>query len=390
MKHTSRFIRKPSLLEQLYLDASYMGYNITPRAYIKIDRPPARPLLEDALAQLDMQLPFLNLSYQKSRWYHSSSSIPLYWLESNCGDPMQVAIPSVDWRKNTLTLSVIHLSEKEEWYLCFSMFHGVGDGYTLTQMLYAFFAILDQRPIPCYDAVLTEHDLPDYTANAKYYFPLKLRCKAADPGERSRALRVIQTESAPYIPTALLCSCVLPFVQDPHAAIAIPVNMRRFCPTIPQIRMGNLMTPMFLCAAGKSAAQLRSEIHDYVINTKLPILRRAAARFYRAFPGFFRRFLLRLYVLLMRHTGRTPMAAMISNVGKVHPEALRCSHFHGLDCWYTFENIPLFAVTLLTVSFGEHSNTCISTHFSRLSEQATLALAASITGIDVFAPLSDA
>lgn len=387
MKNASRFIRKPTLLEQLYLDASYMGYNITPRAYIKIDQAPSRPMVAQALERLSQHMPLLNMRYRRTYWYRSEIAIPLHWLESDRDDIMQVSVPAVDWRTHTLSLSVIHLQPKNEWYLCFSMFHGMGDGYTLTHLLYAFFAAMDQRLTAKYDFSLTEHDFPEQTLKSTYPLAMTPRCQPACIGTQEGPFRLIRTESAPFMPTAMLCSAIPSLMKDRKSVMVIPVNMRRYCKPGEQIRMGNLMAPMFLDSAGKSAAQLRSDIHKNVTEAYLPILPRFLATLYRTVPGVLRRLILRCDVLLMRCLRRTPMAAMVSNVGKVQPEALRCAAFRGEDCWYFFENIPLFAITLLTVSFGDHSNTGITTHYSNISEASVQSIAGSIASIDVYATL---
>lgn len=388
MRRSNRFVRTPSLLEQLYLDGACLGYNLTPRAYIKIDRAPKKSMIADALSRLAEHLPVLNLCYRKTVWNRTGLPLPLHWIESDCLDVMQVSVPAVDWRTHTLSLSVIHLRQTDAWYLCFSMFHGIGDGYTLTHLIYAFFAAMDQRLSAQYDFSLTEHDFPQQTLKKSYRFPVGLTCEPTMVGRPEADFHLVRTEAAPYIPTATLCSCALPFLKDRRSAMVIPVNMRRYCAPGEGFRMGNLMAPMFLNTAGNSAAQIRNDIHANVNEANLPIFSRAAAQFYRAIPGVLRRFALRCYAAAIRRRGKTPMAAMVSNVGKVHPDALRCAAFHGEDCWYAFENIPLFAITLLTVSFGEHTNTCISTQYSTISNQAVQSIANSIASMDIYAPLA--
>lgn len=378
-----RFVRIPSLLEQMYLDGAKLGYNFAPRAYVKIDRSPVRSTLEDALSRLTDALPHLNICYQGAAWRRALTPCQFHWIESDCNDVMQVQIPAINWRKHTMSLSVIYLKQTQEWYLCFSLFHGAGDGYTLTNLMYAFFAALNKELTEDYDFSMDEHDFPDHSGQKSITIPIKPACSPIKSGRPHRLFRIARTEGAPYLPTSLLCRPLSALVSAKKAVMVIPVNMRRYCQPGNKIRMGNLVSLLFLDTAGKTVNQLRAEIRTHATQADLPIFKRAATRLYRAIPGGLRRLIFRSYAVKIRRSGKTPMVALVSNVGKVLPSALRSKDFHAEDCWFSFENLPLFAVTLITSSFGDHTNTCISTHYSSISEDTIQRFANQVSAMDV-------
>ena len=378
-KQHPRFARIPSLSEQLYLDAAAMGYNLAQRAYIKIDCAPDIFCLEEAYRQALSQIPGTDLCYNGTVWLKAEAPSPCRVIESDALHPCQVTLPPLDWRTNTIDLQVIHLQKEDIWYLCFSLFHGAGDGTSLMNFLYAFFAALRQESPGSFDDSVQEHDFTKRLKRKMTRIPLIPACHPSDPGEPGDPYRLIRTEDAPYLPTALLCYLTAACFSPGKAVMLVPINLRRFWDAGSTQLMGNLALPLFVDASQKSVSQIWADIHAYAAEGRIPVFGKLPGKLYRCIPGRLRRWVLGQYIHCIHRWKRVPAAALISNIGKVRTAALENPYFRVVDCWVGFENLPVFSATLISLSWERHTNTCISTHGSSLSAQACQSLADNIT-----------
>lgn len=369
-----RFVRKPALSELLFLDAATMGYSMGQHAILKIDRAPSLAQLEQALEASMAQAGNLDLCFDSGVWLRAEDPCPCHLVESDCEDIFQVPLPHIDHARHTLWLQAIHLRPCDQWYLRFTLSHCAGDGISLVNFLYLFFAALGQTPMmPCHFGI-QEHDFTKVVKRKPFSVPLRPVCQPP-VGATAPQYYHKRTEQAPYLPTATLCHLTASCFSHSKAIMLVPLGLRRYCPAQDDLIMGNLVLPLFLDAAHQDVDQIHRKIHTFATDNRLPVFGKLPVTVYRAIPGRLRRGVLDLYIRWIRRSKKVPVAALVSNVGKIQSALLENPYFRVEDCYVAFQNLPVFALTLISVSMDDHTNICFSTHDSPISQEAAQALA---------------
>ena len=376
------FVRKPSCLECFYMDFNDCGYNMTFHYFLKLDRMPDLAILNETLKKTLITHSGINLKFKNKAWY-TSLSLPECKVVEFDGDCIYDFKGScLNFRVNTIALSVIHLTKKGGWFLCFDFFHGAVDGRSGVQFIYDFFAVLNNKPTEENDFSLIENDIVKKNKSKKTLFNVLPVCKPKDwkpKKEGESMVQVLTTNACTRYMAAKLSKAISHCFSSNKAHMIIPVDIRRFYGETKKKLFGNLILPIFINAhEGKDMNDLSMEVSNHVKKKTLLSKTTANLFFYNKLPIRLRRAVLRFLISLVMASKKFIYCALVSPVGQIHKEKLESTHFEVEDIAVTFISFPFTAFSVVSVQYDGHTNTSISWHSGRVPQKVAAALAKEI------------
>ena len=373
---TEGFIRKPTGIEAFFIDLDAGGCNMTFHFYLKLDKKPDPERLKAAMKQILSTHQGINMKFYKDAWYASSYSHECPIVEINDSDLSSYTPCRLDYHQNTVDLKILHANVSDTWYLCFDFFHGVADGRSGMQFIYAFFDVLNNREVlepefkldPCElintDAKKTEKHCHGST------FTVIPQCapahwNAIKKGE-DKTMILSHDGSLKGI-SAHHSAIVSGLFGKKSSKMIIPVDIRRHADTQDKAMYGNLFVPMFLETSALSAS---SEIHNEIIKfvKEKSLLMKIAKKLniYCIFPTKLRQTVIRGAIPLVMGSKKFIYCALVSALGTVDSTRLTCEDFAVNDYAATFVSFPFTAFTVISVQFDGHTNTTVSWHSGRV------------------------
>lgn len=377
----STYLRKPSCLESFFIDLDDCGCNMTFHYYLQLDCKPDLQLLDQTMqSMLTTTHTGINLKYQNNSWYLSDYISGVEVIEANCDDVYSLEAHRLDCRKHTVSLSVIHTCS-DLWFLCFDFFHGAVDGRSGVQFIYDFFAALNGNDNKSSEFALMDSDLVPVKKKSKKlpipYWPSCTLKKGLTVGKGEDQTLLLRTMSCTKSLAAKLSNAVASCFSE-RAKMIIPVDVRRYLPTKKAL-FGNLIVPIFVDAnTNRRIEDLRSEILSYVKDKSLLSAGLNSLFFYNKISPKFRVAVLRRVIPLVMASKKFICCALVSPVGEIKSENLISPTFSATDVVVTFVSFPFTAFTVASVQFKGQTNTTISWHSGRVSQEVANNLAHSI------------
>ncbi len=375
-------IRKPSCLECFYMDFNDCGFNMSFHYYLKLDKKPSLEELNKALEKSLETHCGINLKFKKKAWYCSDFIAPCVIKEVDGKDLNDYKPAWLDFRKSTVALSVLHMTQCDDWYLCFDFFHGAVDGRSGVMFIYDFFAILNGKPIDKNEFSLIDHDIVKQHKNTRFRIPVWPSCEpqnwAPEKGGESNVC-ILKTDSCARAMAARLASAIGKcFGKNAH--MLIPVDARRFLKEKGTEFFGNLILPIFVNAkATKKVKEIHNEIITRIKKEKLFSKTISKLFFYNKLPIRLRKAVLKVLIRIVMASKKFIFCALVSSIGEIKREKLQSANFNTEDIVVTFEAFPFTAFAVVSLQFNGHTNTSIGWHSGRVPTQAAESL---IDGID--------
>ena len=371
-----RFVRRRSCIEALFTDFHDTGLNMTFRYYLRLDRMPQVSILEQMLGDALVAHPDVNLRLHKGAWYRSDFLPPCDTREVGA-DVCEDAPDRLDFRKHTLAMHLLH-TPSDDWYLAFDFFHGVVDGRSALHFLYGFFRA-EGVATEASDGSLTHVSLlPGREAGRRPFrvpwMPL-VRAKDWQPRAKGSYRTVSVTGAAcPRGASERLTRRVGACFCGKRATTVIPIDLRPFGQK-DVFLLGNLILPVltdpFRYEQGQLQSRLREDARDWALHAGTS----AGIAFYGRLPRWLTRMGLRMTMPIFQRIPRFVCAGVVSPVGTVAHQRLRCPHFAAVDMLAAFTATPLNAFTVVSLQFDGHSSTTVSWHSGRVPDHVARKLA---------------
>lgn len=368
----SDFVRNPTCIECLYMDIDDCGYNMTFGYVLTLNEKPLLSMLNEAFAKTAASLDGVNLKFKRNAWYKSDFLPECTVRELEGEDLTAYKMTKINYRTHTVMLSVLHLADKDKWFLCFEFFHGAVDGRCALEFIYDFFAVINWKTPPKRTFSVVDMDIISQNEDKKQktqIFPLCALESPRAPKSGQENTRIIKTECAPSHLSSKLCNAVAQSFTADKALMMIPVDIRKYAEGDSNALFGNFVLPLFVDASKKKPlAELQSEISRKV-NGKY-VLSSSIAKFfnYNARPKSFRKSMLESLISLAAEGERFPVCALVSSIGTVNESALSAKGLKVLDMDVFFEPMPFLAFTVISVKFDGHTSTSVGWHSGKVSK----------------------
>lgn len=376
-------LRKPSCLESFFIDLDACGCNMTFHYYLQLDcKPSVERLNRTMQTMLTTTHKEMNLKYQDRSWYLSDDIVPVSVLEAENDDVYSQEANRLDYRRHTVALNVIHTCS-DQWFLCFDFFHGAVDGRSGIQFIYDFFAALNGKNTRGSEFTLMDSDLVPvkHKVVGKKLpipcWPVHRLKKGLPSGQGADKTQLVRTMSCTRSMAAKLANAVATCF-DQQAKMIIPVDVRRYSASGKSM-FGNLFVPIFVDAnTNRHIEDLRAEILSYVKDRSLLSAGLNSLFFYNKINPKLRVAVLRRLIPPVMASKKFICCALVSPVGEVKSENLVAPDFSVTDVIATFVSFPFTAFTVASVQFGGHTNTTLSWHSGRVSQEVAGNLVKSI------------
>lgn len=380
------FIRKPSGLESFFIDLDDCGCNMTIHYFLKVSRQPSLPLLNQAMQKSLETHNGMNLRYYKKAWYSSEELPECQVADVECEDIHTYNPVALDFRRNTLSLDLLHMITTDEWFMRFNFFHGAVDGRSCLQFIYDYFSILNgQLPgansfsLLDYELVTTDHRRATADLGRVSLWPT---CKPKDwqpISEGEDRTHVFKTDSCSRSLATKISRAVASCFTTQRAQMLIPVDVRRYAGEQNKNLFGNLIVPIFVDAnTSRNSDDLRSEIISYVKDKRLLAPIAEFLNLYNLIPAKLRLSILRMLIPLVMASRKFICCALVSPIGEVQKDKLISPHFNAEDVSVTFVSFPFTAFTVTCLQFDGHTNTTVSWHSGRVPEETAQTLIESL------------
>ena len=381
------YLRKPSGLEAFFIDLDECGCNMTFHFYLKLDRQPALSDLNSALREVLEAHSGINLVFKNEAWYKADTIPECTIKHIECDDICSYKPTRLDYYKQTIGLSLLHMKLKDAWYLCFDFFHGAVDGRSGVGFIYDFFKVLNGKLPDVSDFLLSDRDIveteekPEWNSK-KHNFTVLPECEPKNwepvkDGEEKTY--VLKNNVCARSLAAKLSMAVGKCFSKKSAKMIIPVDIRRYAENNKKTLFGNLFVPVFIDANTlKKADEIREEIVDYVKHK--PLLKAIAEKLciYNKFPPKLRRAVIRFFLPIVMSSKKFIYCALVSPIGTIESEKLQSDKFNVEDVSVTFVSFPFTAFTVISVQFKGHTNTTIAWHSGRVPQKTATKLIESI------------
>lgn len=376
------FVRKPSCLECFYMDFNDCGFNMTFHYFLKLSQKPCVKLLNETLAKTLATHAGINLKFKNKAWYTSSALPECKEVEFDGECIYDYKGANLNFRVNTVAISVIHLTKKDEWFLCFDFFHGAVDGRSGVQFMYDFFAVLNERPVEDAEFSLIENDIVKKNKSQRTRFNVWPVCKPKNWHPKKDGefkVNVLTSNTCTRFMAAKLSKAISSFFKSGKAHMIIPIDARKFYGETKKTLYGNLILPLFLNAkSDRDTKDLSAEVSNQV-KTKSFISKTTANLFcYNKLPIRLRRAVLKFLISVVMASKKFIYCALVSPVGQIHKEKLESKHFSVEDVAVTFISFPFTAFSVVSVQYDGHTNTSICWHSGRVPQNVASALAEEI------------
>lgn len=372
---TEGFVRKPSGLESFLNDLDVCGCNMTFHYFLKLNRKPSLKKLNEAMSQAVETHAGINIRFVKNVWRKSDYLPVCSIIEIENDDIYNYQATRLNYRKNTVALNVLHVSETDTWYLCFDFYHGAVDGRSGILFIYDFFQILNGESLKDNNFSVLDEDIiiqegEPVLHSKKTKIPLRPSCipKNWRPKKDGKAMTfVLKTEACTKSSAAKLAAAVGKCFTNKTAKMIIPVDIRRFAKQTGEVLFGNLIAPIFVDANTlRKVDELRSEIIEYVKQKPLLMSVISKLSLYNRFPVKLRQAVLRFLIPLVMASKKFICCALVSPIGLIESSRLQALDFKVEDVSVTFISFPFTAFTVTSVQYDNHTNTTIAWHSGRV------------------------
>ncbi len=379
---TDIFVRRPSGMESFFIDLDECGCNMTFHFYLKLNQRPSLKELNFALRSILKTHGGINLKYKKNAWYTSDYLPECTLKEVECNDICDYKPARLEFKRNTISLNVIHLKPINAWYLCFDFFHGVVDGRSGIQFVYDYFDVLNglnpqENDFSLSDCEIVHTEEKGELAN-KIPFTVLANCKPRSwrpkkYGEDKTI--VLKRKTRIKCAAAKLSAAVGRCFSQKSAKVIIPVDVRRYSDNKKSL-FGNLFVPIFVDAKRvRKVDELRTEIIDYV--KQRSVLMKIAKRLfvYSRISPVIRQSVIKFFLPIVMASRRFIYCALISPLGKIESDRLQGKNFKVDDINVTLISFPFTAFTVIALEYNEHTNVTVAWHSGRVPERVAKRLA---------------
>ena len=346
------FARKVTCNEKIFLALTDCRAHMIFRFLLHLDAKPSLDVLEEALRKALENCPDANLRFLRHAWYVAEYLPPIEFFESDSDSIEEHPISELDYRKNTMKMSVIHHKKTDGWYIALEFFHGACDGRSALNFTYDIFSAMSGAPMNHYVRGVTDAQLVKKYTDPRYAEPPKIlqrcRMKNAPTGkQRQKELNVFSTDYRSGAIAAKLTYAVSQVYRPEKATVMIPVDLRGYMDEQEPFRFGNLVLPLFYRSGGKDLARISRQLRK-------KIKRGAALSPYGArnpalylAPLWLVRTITKIYLNFLQKTDRYMFCSIVSYLGSVDPSRMTSPHVNATDMTFQATSVPLWGFGML-------------------------------------------
>lgn len=374
----NNFVRKPSGMEAFFIDLDKCGCNMTFHFYLKLDRKPSIEELDLAFNKTLETHDGINLMYIKNKWY-ISDYIPKCEVKKIYGDDLYSYKPNrIDFSYHTIALNVLHLVQKDEWYICFDFFHGAVDGRSGIQFVYDFFDQLNGKETTDNSFTLSDCEIvsckkTEEKNQRKIPFTVVPNCKPSGwlpSKDGDIKVCVIKYKSNITSAAAKLSLAVGKCFNKKGAKTIVPIDIRRFVEDKTKSLFGNLFVPIFLEANKlRNVDEIHTEVIDYVKHKSWLKTIADNLLIYSKISPKIRKLIIKLYMPIVMTSRKFIYGALVSPLGAIQSERLTCKNFNVEDFAVTLAPFPFTAFSVISLQYNGYTNITISWNSGRVPKK---------------------
>lgn len=370
------FVRRPSGMESFFIDLDACGCNMTFHFFLKLNKKPSLQEINLAFRRLLKTHGDINLKFKKNAWYQSDYLPECTLKEVDCDDISNYKPTHLEFKKNTISLNVIHLKPIGAWYLCFDFFHGVVDGRSGIQFVYDYFDVLNGINPKENDFSISDCEIVHTKEKSEFKnkipFTVLANCKPRNWLPKKDGVDktiIFKREICIKSAAARLSAAVGRCFSKKSAKVIIPVDVRRYSNNKKSL-FGNLFVPIFVDAKRiRKVDELKNDIINYVKHQ--PILMKIANRLlvYSRISPAIRQGVIRFFLPIVMASRRFIYCALVSPLGQIESKRLQSKNFKVDDVNVTLISFPFTAFTVIALEYNKHTNVTVSWHSGRVPQK---------------------